>query len=123
MAISSSNYAGVVCAFIVWMGIAATAAADSAPSSDTSLTEIIVTATRRSERLQDVPMSIMALSGTAARVEGRCRADGRDRQSGCGDCAPAGQSQPHPDLRYGNGRRRSYFVVSDLLAPNRQVPV
>ncbi|HEY6619170.1 MAG TPA: TonB-dependent receptor [Steroidobacteraceae bacterium] len=70
MAISSSNYPGMVCAAIVGMGIAATAmpamgaaAEDSSPSSDSALSEIIVTATRRAERLQDVPMSITALSG------------------------------------------------------------
>jgi iron complex outermembrane recepter protein len=62
---------GIFCAAIVWMGFAATTAMpamgaageDASPSSDTALTEIIVTATRRAERLQDVPMSITALSG------------------------------------------------------------
>lgn len=62
---------GIVCVAIVGMGMAATAtrpamgaaAGDSAPSSDSALSEIIVTATRRAERLQDVPMSITALSG------------------------------------------------------------
>ena len=62
---------GIFCAAIVWMGFAATTAMpamgaageDASPSSDSALTEIIVTATRRAERLQDVPMSITALSG------------------------------------------------------------
>src|ERR1700733_4056904 len=71
MAISLSGRPGIVCACIVWMGIAtattkpamAAAAEDANPSGDLALTEIIVTATRRAERLQDVPMSITALSG------------------------------------------------------------
>jgi iron complex outermembrane recepter protein len=71
MAISSSNYPAIICASIVWIGIAAmttkpalgAAAEDSSPSSDSALSEIVVTATRRAERLQDVPMSITALSG------------------------------------------------------------
>ena len=40
----------------------AIAAADSASSSDRTLDEIIVTAQKREERLQDVPMSLTALS-------------------------------------------------------------
>jgi iron complex outermembrane receptor protein len=71
MAMSSSNNPRFICASLVWMGIAATsakpalgaAAENSSPSNDPALTEIIVTATRRAERLQDVPMSITALSG------------------------------------------------------------
>ena len=33
------------------------------PASDTTLQEVIVTAQRRSERLEDVPISITAVSG------------------------------------------------------------
>src|ERR1700721_2715460 len=62
---------GIFCACMVWIGIAATAttpaggaaAEDTNSPSESALTEIIVTATRRAERLQDVPMSITALSG------------------------------------------------------------
>ena len=71
MPMSSSHYPRIACASIVWMGIAVTTpkpamgavADDSSPSNDSPvLTEVIVTATRRPERLQDVPMSITALS-------------------------------------------------------------
>jgi hypothetical protein len=57
------RYPGILCASVVWMGIAATttksaigaAAEDTNSPSESALTEIIVTATRRAERLQDVP--------------------------------------------------------------------
>jgi iron complex outermembrane receptor protein len=42
---------------------AATARAQTAPSDTISLEEVVVTATRRSERLQDVPLAVSAVSG------------------------------------------------------------
>ncbi len=42
---------------------AAAAAAEPAATADDTLTEIVVTAQRRTERLQDVPLAITALSG------------------------------------------------------------
>jgi iron complex outermembrane recepter protein len=66
-----TRYSGIFCACMVWIGIAAAAtnpavgaaAEDTNSPTESALTEIIVTATRRAERLQDVPMSITALSG------------------------------------------------------------
>jgi iron complex outermembrane recepter protein len=60
-----------VCAAVTCLGLGATVskpamgqtAVGAESSTDTGLTEILVTAQRRSERLQDVPMSITALSG------------------------------------------------------------
>ena len=70
MTTNSSKYSGIIRASIAGMGIAASinnpvmgaTAEDSSTSSDPGLAEIIVTATRRAERLLDVPMSITALS-------------------------------------------------------------
>lgn len=39
------------------------AAADADPAADAQLQEVVVTATRRAERLQDVPLSVTAISG------------------------------------------------------------
>ena len=38
-------------------------AAAAVPASDTELEEIIVTATKRSERIQDIPVSVTAFTG------------------------------------------------------------
>jgi iron complex outermembrane receptor protein len=51
-----------ICAPLVLLGLLATQA-DSAENSGDSLEEIVVTAQRRAERLQDVPAAITALSG------------------------------------------------------------
>ncbi len=47
------------------VGVSAASAQDAAPaaSSSTSLEEIIVTATKRAQRLQDVPVAVTAVSG------------------------------------------------------------
>jgi outer membrane receptor protein involved in Fe transport len=84
MPVSSNNHPGIVCASIVWVGIAAistrpamsAAAEDASPPSESALTEIIVTATRRAERLQDVPMSITALSGVELAKRGATNSAG-----------------------------------------------
>jgi outer membrane receptor protein involved in Fe transport len=65
------RYSGIFYAAAAWMALAAladkpamgAAAADANAASDSALTEIVVTATRRAELLQNVPMSITALSG------------------------------------------------------------
>jgi iron complex outermembrane receptor protein len=51
-----------ICTPLVLVGLLATQA-DSAENSGDSLEEIVVTAQRRAERLQDVPAAITALSG------------------------------------------------------------
>jgi iron complex outermembrane receptor protein len=66
---------------LMWpaISVAATGAADTAPSE--GLNEIVVTATRRSERLQDVPISVMAFSQEKLDAEGLHNIDDLSRLS------------------------------------------
>jgi iron complex outermembrane receptor protein len=67
---------------LVWPAISMAAAgdADTAASSN-GLEEIVVTATRRSERLQDVPISVMAFSQEKLDAEGLHNIDDLSRLS------------------------------------------
>jgi iron complex outermembrane receptor protein len=66
---------------LVWpaMSMAATGDAETAPSS--GLEEIVVTATRRTERLQDVPISVMAFSQEKLDAQGLKNIDDLSRLS------------------------------------------
>ena len=69
---------------LVWpaLSMAATGDADTAASTANSgLEEIVVTATRRSERLQDVPISVMAFSQEKLDAQGLKNIDDLSRLS------------------------------------------
>src|SRR5712675_924395 len=64
---------------LAWPAMAATGDAETAPSS--GLEEIVVTATRREERLQDVPVSVMAFSQEKLDAQGLKNIDDLSRLS------------------------------------------
>src|SRR6266404_5618181 len=64
---------------LAWPAMAATGDAETAPSS--GLEEITVTATRREERLQDVPISVSAFSQEKLDAEGLRNIDDLSRLS------------------------------------------
>lgn len=67
----TSCYTGSAVSLAVWCALSESALAQSPPRSDEAVTleEIVVTASRRSQNLQDVPMSITAV--TAAALENK----------------------------------------------------
>src|SRR6266478_3639812 len=64
---------------LAWPAMAATGDAETAPNS--GLEEIVVTATRREERLQDVPVSVMAFSQEKLDAQGLKNIDDLSRLS------------------------------------------
>jgi iron complex outermembrane recepter protein len=64
---------------LAWPAMAATGDAETAPSS--ALEEIVVTATRREERLQDVPVSVIAFSQEKLDAQGLKNIDDLSRLS------------------------------------------
>jgi len=64
---------------LAWPALAATGDAETAPSS--GLEEIVVTATRREERLQDVPVSVIAFSQEKLDAQGLKNIDDLSRLS------------------------------------------
>jgi iron complex outermembrane receptor protein len=55
---------------LMWPSMLVAAAADTETASSGALEEVVVTATRRSERLQDVPISVTAFSQEKMDVQG-----------------------------------------------------
>jgi iron complex outermembrane recepter protein len=72
----SRGLAGASLAAIAMGGVALPAFAQSAPTEEgTGLTDIIVTARKTSERLQDVPVSVTAFSGEQLQEQGAARVE------------------------------------------------
>jgi iron complex outermembrane receptor protein len=66
---------------LVWPTISMAATADADTASSGALEEVVVTATRRSERLQDVPISVMAFSQEKLDAQGLKNIDDLSRLS------------------------------------------
>src|SRR3546814_17853375 len=63
----------LICALLVTTGLTSTAAfaqSETAESSDAQLQDIVVTAQRRSERLQDTPVAVSAFNAEALKSRG-----------------------------------------------------
>ena len=58
-----TSFGAIAAATLAFVAAPAAIAQDTAAEDDSGLTEIVVTAQRRSENLQDVPLSISAISG------------------------------------------------------------
>src|SRR3982074_3732487 len=67
-----NNWASLVglLAALTLPALALTGGADPEPNADTGLTEVVVTAQRKSERSQDVPIALTAVSGAELRDRG-----------------------------------------------------
>jgi iron complex outermembrane receptor protein len=66
---------------LAWPAISMAAAADAETAPSGALEEVVVTATRRSERLQDVPISVMAFSQEKLDAQGLKNIDDLSRLS------------------------------------------
>ena len=66
---------------LAWPAISMAATGDSADASSGALEEIVVTATRRTERLQDVPVSVLAFSQEKMDAQGLRNIDDLSRLS------------------------------------------
>ena len=66
---------------LVWPGMSMAATADAETASSGALDEVVVTATRRSERLQDVPVSVIAFSQEKLDAQGLKNIDDLSRLS------------------------------------------
>jgi outer membrane receptor protein involved in Fe transport len=69
-----------VAGHLMWPAISM-AAADTETASSGALEEVVVTATRRTERLQDVPVSVMAFSQEKLDAQGLKNIDDLSRLS------------------------------------------
>src|SRR5882762_1295024 len=66
---------------LIWPAVSVAAAGDADTAPSGGLGEIVVTATRRSERLQDVPISVLALSQEKMDAQGLKNIDDLSRLS------------------------------------------
>ncbi len=73
--------AAAVAGQLAWSAISMAATADAEPASTGGLEEIVVTATRRSERLQDVPISVIAFGQEKMDAQGLKNIDDLSRLS------------------------------------------